>query len=40
MSGPFDYIQQNGCIKMLIGSVWGNHGCRGGGIRHLITFYY
>ena len=31
MSRPFDYIQQNGCIKMLIGSVWGNHGCRGGG---------
>jgi hypothetical protein len=30
ISRPFNYIEQNGHIKMLLGNVWGNDG-RGGG---------
>ena len=31
ISGPFNYFEQNGYLKILIGCVWGN-GWRGGGL--------
>ena len=31
ISGPFNYVEQNGCLKILIGCVWGNDG-RGRGL--------
>ena len=40
ISRPFNYIEQNGYLKILIGCVWGNGG-RGRGVScPLITFDY
>jgi hypothetical protein len=40
ISGPFNYIEQNGHIKMLIVNFWGNNEHGGGVIIPPITFDY
>ena len=33
ISGPFNYVEQNGYLKILFGCVWGNGG-RGRGVSY------
>jgi hypothetical protein len=40
ISGLFNYVEQNGCFKILIGCVWGNGGCEGIVSYPQITFDY